>query len=178
MQERIRQETETVKAYFKQEGLRWTVPRQQIVEMAFLTHEHFSAEDLLRMIRKRDPDTGVHLATVYRTLQVLEDGSFVEGLDVGKGGRLFEHTLGHEHHDHVICEDCGKICEFHDADMEERKAQAAARLGFVMRRHSLRIYGSCQALRDVGTCEHRDQRRAGQAQQQAEAQTLEFDGSS
>lgn len=159
MEERIRKETEAVKAHFKKEGLRWTRPREQIVEAAFLTHDHFSAEELLHMIRGRDPDTGVHLATVYRTLQVLEEGEFVEGLDVGKGGRLFEHTFGHDHHDHVICEDCGRICEFHDEAMEARKVRAARDLGFEMKRHSLRIYGSCQELTRTGTCAHQESRR-------------------
>lgn len=157
MDERIQEETETVKAYFKKEGLRWTGTRQEIVEAVFLTHEHFSAEELLGMIRARDPKTGVHLATIYRTLQVLEDGSFVEGLDVGKGGRLFEHTLGHDHHDHVICSDCGRISEFHDEAMEARKSEAARKLGFEMKHHSLRIFGACLELAKSGACKHQKQ---------------------
>ena len=154
MEERtVREELETVKAYFKEKALRWTSQRELIVEQAFLTHDHFSAEDLLAMIRDRAPDSGVHLATVYRTLQVLEEGQFIEGLDVGRGSRLFEHTLGHDHHDHVICIDCGRISEFHDDAMEQRKAAAARRLGFEMERHSLRIYGKCQELTNKGACE-------------------------
>ncbi|MCA8970128.1 MAG: transcriptional repressor [Planctomycetes bacterium] len=153
MEERIRNETEAVKAHFREVGLRWTRPRQEIVDAAFGTHEHFSAEDLLHMIRARNPETGVHLATVYRTLQVLEEGDFIEGLDVGKGSRLFEHTFGHEHHDHIICEDCGRICEFHDENMESLKDRAAQDFGFTMKRHSLRIYGACNDLA-AGACEH------------------------
>lgn len=167
MEERIHQETEAVKAYFKQEGLRWTRPREEIVESVFLTHEHFSAEDLLGMIRARNPKTGVHLATVYRTLQVLEEGSFVEGLDVGKGGRLFEHTFGHDHHDHVICSDCGRICEFHDAAMEERKRAAALQLGYSMKHHSLRIFGECIDLARQGSCEHHEARRTQESERAA-----------
>ena len=154
----VREELETVKAYFKEKALRWTSQRELIVEQAFLTHDHFSAEDLLAMIRDRAPNSGVHLATVYRTLQVLEEGQFIEGLDVGRGSRLFEHTLGHDHHDHVICIDCGKIAEFHDDAMELRKAAAARDLGFEMQRHSLRIYGKCSALSSKGRCEHYEAR--------------------
>ncbi len=160
MDKRSRNETEAVKAHFRRAGLRWTGPRQEIVDAAFSTHEHFTAEDLLHMIRERNPDTGVHLATVYRTLQVLEEGDFVEGLDVDKGSRLFEHTFGHEHHDHVICEDCGRICEFHDETMEARKEAAARDLGFAMRRHSLRIFGTCVELA-AGHCSHYKARRRG-----------------
>lgn len=150
----IREELDTVKEYFRKAGLRWTGQREAIVEQAFLTHDHFSAEELLEMVRHRVGDASVHLATVYRTLQVLEEGHFIEGLEVGKGGRLFEHVLGHEHHDHVICIDCGWISEFHDDAMERRKIQAAKKLGFQMKRHSLRIYGTCDQLATTGKCPH------------------------
>lgn len=149
---RVREELGAVREHFKKSGMRWTRQRELIVEQAFLTHRHFSAEDLLAMLEKAG---GVaHLATVYRTLQVLEEGGFIEGMEMGRGGRLFEHVLGHEHHDHVICEDCGRICEFTDDAMERRKARAAKRLGFSMSSHSLRIYGSCDALARTGSCEH------------------------
>jgi Fur family ferric uptake transcriptional regulator len=148
----VRAELETVKAHFKKDGLRWTQQRELIVETAFLTHEHFSAEQLLEMTRLRAPEATVHLATVYRTVQVLEEGGFVEGLEVEKGGRLFEHVLGHEHHDHVICLECGHISEFHDEVLEQGKKFAAKKLGFEMCRHSLRIYGSCIALARDGVC--------------------------
>ncbi len=158
VEQRVHEELKTVKAYFKTAGMRWTGQREQIVEQAFLSHEHFRAEDLLEMLRQRVSDSQVHLATVYRTLQVLEEGGFIEGLDVGHGGRLFEHTLGHEHHDHVICTDCGRIAEFHDEAMEQLKARAAKRLGFEMQHHSLRIFGSCDTLRTAGHCEHQDRK--------------------
>ena len=83
-------------------------------------------------------------ATVYRTLTVLEDAGFVEGLDTGDGGRRFEHVLGHEHHDHMVCLDCGQILEFRDDELERRQELAAKRLGFRIQRHSLRLYGSCK----------------------------------
>lgn len=149
---RVREELEAVREHFKLSGMRWTRQRERIVEQAFLTHRHFSAEDLLVMLGKAGAEA--HLATVYRTLQVLEEGGFIESMEVGRGGRLFEHVLGHEHHDHVICEECGRICEFTDDAMERRKAQAAKRLGFSMSSHSLRIFGRCDALARTGTCEH------------------------
>ncbi len=148
----IEREIDAIKAHFKKSGLRWTQQRQMIVEQAFMTHSHFSAEDLHRMLRSQMGEQKVHLATVYRTLQVLEEGGFIEGLEVGKGGRLFEHILGHEHHDHIICMDCGAILEFHDDPMEERKRKAAERMGFDMVSHSLQIYGRCHARQSEEGC--------------------------
>jgi Fur family ferric uptake transcriptional regulator len=160
---RLDEELAIVRRHFKRAGLRWTKQRQCIVAVVFATHEHFSAETLLAVVQERDDGGGVHLATVYRTLQVLEEGGFIEGLDVGQGGRLFEHVLGHAHHDHVICTDCGRILEVADAAMERRKGRAARDLGFEMTSHSLRIYGACLALRAQGKCEHLTAAAAGKA---------------
>lgn len=156
---RVSVELQAVQDHFRRVGFRWTKQRQAIVETAFLTHKHFSAEELFEMVRERDDCASVHLATVYRTLQVLEEGSFVEGLDMGKSGRLYEHIFGHEHHDHVICSDCGKIFEFCDETLEMRKAQAALRLGLEMEAHTLKIYGTCKRLKEEGHCAHFDERK-------------------
>jgi Fur family ferric uptake transcriptional regulator len=91
----------------------------------------------------------VSRATVYRTLSMLEDAGFVEGLDTGDGGRKFEHVLGHEHHDHMVCTSCGKIIEFCDEELEERQRVAASRHGFSISSHSLQLFGVCQQCRPV-----------------------------
>ncbi len=157
----VRKEIDAVRDYCRRVGFRWTKQREVIVEEAFLTHDHFSAEELFELVAKRQGKDGVHLATIYRTLQVLEEGQFIEGLDVGaKGGRLYEHVLGHEHHDHLICADCGKIFEFHDSELEVLKRQVADRGGFTMQAHSLKIYGSCKKLEAGQDCEEFERRKA------------------
>jgi Fur family ferric uptake transcriptional regulator len=157
---RVEEEIRAVKDYFRRVGFRWTKQRQAIVETAFLTHKHFSAEELFDMVRSREDCATVHLATVYRTLQVLEEGRHVEGMDMGKSGRLYEHVLGHEHHDHVICSQCGKIFEFCDDDLEARKAAAAEKLGMRMEAHTLKIYGACRRFEEEGYCPHHDERKS------------------
>ncbi len=136
------QEQDIVELHLRKSGFRWTNQRSLIVRMALATHDHFTAEQLLERCRKHDPK--VSRATVYRTLTVLEQAHFVEGLDTGDGGRRFEHVLGHEHHDHMVCEACGTIFEFRDDELERRQEVAAKRLGFRIARHSLRIYGRCR----------------------------------
>lgn len=139
------QELRIVAGHFRQRGCRWTAQRQLIVRTAFATHDHFTAEQLLERSRALDPH--VSRATVYRTLAVLEAAGFVEGLDTGEGSRRFEHVLGHEHHDHMVCTNCGAIVEFRDDALEARQEAAARRHGFQIERHSLRLYGRCRRCR-------------------------------
>jgi Fur family ferric uptake transcriptional regulator len=61
------------------------------------------------------------------------------------GTAVFELNRG-EHHDHVVCLDCGRVEEFADADIEALQGQAAARLGFSIADHSLILYGHCQRV--------------------------------
>ena len=131
--------------HFREHGCRWTTQRSLIVRTALATHAHFTADELLSLCKRRDPQ--VSRATVYRTLAALEAARFVEGLDTGDGGRRFEHVLGHEHHDHMVCTRCGAILEFRDDELEARQDVAARRHGFVIESHSLRLYGRCRGCR-------------------------------
>lgn len=136
------QEQSIVEEHLRKSGFRWTAQRALIVRAALESHEHFTAEELLDICRKADPK--VSRATVYRTLSVLEEAGFVEGLETGDGGRRFEHVLGHEHHDHMVCLRCERIIEFRDDELERRQELAAKRVGFRIERHSLRLYGTCK----------------------------------
>ena len=79
------QEQSIVEEHLRKSGFRWTAQRALIVRAALESHEHFTAEELLDICRKVDPK--VSRATVYRTLSVLEEAGFVEGLETGDGGR-------------------------------------------------------------------------------------------
>ncbi|MBM4061342.1 MAG: transcriptional repressor [Planctomycetes bacterium] len=135
-------ELRLVEEHLRRSGFRWTSQRALIVRTALGTHEHFTAEQLLQLCRRLDPD--ISRATVYRTLQVLEAAGFVAGLDAGSGGRRFEHVIGHADHEHMVCEACGAIVEFHEPGLARRLLGAAARAGFRVARHSLRVYGTCR----------------------------------
>ncbi len=135
-------ELRVVEQHMRSQGLRWTPQRRLIAEMAFDTHAHFTADELLAACQQRD--SGVSRATVYRTLSMLEEAGFVEGLDTGDGGRKFEHVLGHPHHDHMVCTRCGCIIEFRDDELERRQELAAERHGFRIDSHSLKLFGHCR----------------------------------
>ena len=138
----IESELKTVEQEMRRRGYRWTSQRLLVVKAAFSTHAHFTADELLVLCQEED--LSVSRATVYRMLSMLEDAGFVEGLDTGEGGRRFEHTLGHDHHDHMVCTKCGRIIEFFDQELERRQTQSAERLGFQIQSHSLKLFGVCR----------------------------------
>ena len=127
--------------YLKECSLRLTPQRSLIFEKAFETHDHFTAETFLDWLQSEGHE--VSRATLYRTLNLLVEGGFLEALDVGTGEALYEHVLGHKHHDHLICTECGRIEEFHDEEIERRQVQIAESRGFKMTNHDLRLMGVC-----------------------------------
>jgi len=129
-------------AFLKERTLKLTPQRKAIFDAAFATHDHFSAETLYGWLRESEA-RNVSRATVYRTLSLLVEGGFLESLDTGQGELLYEHVLGHRHHDHLVCVDCGRIEEFYDNRIEELQEEAARKKGFTLRSHNLRLFGTC-----------------------------------
>lgn len=144
----INDELDIIERHMRGAGYRWTNQRRLIARVALGSHSHFGAEELLEMCRQEDAE--VSRATVYRTLTMMEKAGFVEGLDTGDGGRKFEHVLGHRHHDHMVCTECGTIIEFLDQELEHRQEVAARRHGFTITSHSLKLFGLCRNC--VATC--------------------------
>jgi Fur family ferric uptake transcriptional regulator len=126
--------------YLQQQGLRSTRQRDVIVATFGSTSEHVSVEDLLAQVRHQD--TAIGYATVYRTLKLLVEAGFAAERDFGDGLTRFEPRRG-EHHDHMICEECGHIVEFQDADIERLQELVARRLGFELTRHRHELFGRC-----------------------------------
>jgi Fur family transcriptional regulator, ferric uptake regulator len=123
-------------------GLKVTVPRVKILEiLAQAPARHLSAEDIYKNLLDSHEDVG--LATVYRVLTQFEAAGLVSRHHFESGTAVFELNRG-DHHDHVVCLDCGKVEEFSDEAIEERQSSAAQRLGFTVADHSLILYGRCQ----------------------------------
>lgn len=131
-------------AFLRSHSLKLTPQRRRVFERAFDTHEHFSAETMYAWLQE-ESGPKVSRATVYRTLQLLLEGEFVEALDTGRGELVYEHVLGHEHHDHMVCMECGKIQEFHDERIEELQRAAAKKKGFQIVNHDHRLMGYCRS---------------------------------
>ena len=139
-------EYETLLANFKQllkkNGLKFTIQREVILETLYNSDEHLTPEALHHLIQERHPNLKTGIATVYRTLSLLEDENIVTSLSFGAQGKKYE--LGaKDHHDHLICTECGSITEFVDEAIEQRQHEITDALNFKMQDHSMQIYGIC-----------------------------------
>lgn len=131
------------KQLLKENGLKFTIQREVILEMLYNSDEHLTPEGLHHLIQEKHPELGTGIATVYRTLSLLEDSEMVTSLSFGAQGKKYE--LGaKDHHDHIICTSCGNITEFVDEEIERRQREITEALGFVMQEHSMQIYGICK----------------------------------
>ncbi|MDA3908482.1 MAG: Fur family transcriptional regulator [Sulfurimonas sp.] len=130
------------KALLKKNSLKFTIQREVILETLYNSDEHLTPESLHHLLQEKFPDLKTGIATVYRTLSLLEDSSMVTSLSFGAQGKKYE--LGAKnHHDHLICTECGNITEFVDEQIEDRQHFIAKELGFLMKDHSMQIYGIC-----------------------------------
>jgi len=131
------------KQLLKANSLKFTIQREVILEMLYNSDEHLTPEGLHHLIQEKHPDLNTGIATVYRTLSLLEDSEMVTSLSFGAQGKKYE--LGaKDHHDHIICTKCGSISEFVDEEIELRQKKIAQELGFAMQEHSMQIYGICK----------------------------------
>lgn len=133
----------------KNTGLKITLPRIKILEVFQKSQErHMSAEDIYRFLSQERVDIG--LATVYRVLTQFEQAGILSRSSFENGKAVYELDLG-EHHDHLVCLDCGRVEEFFDAEIEKRQHQIAQAKGFKLSEHALSLYAQCTKK----DCEHR-----------------------
>lgn len=134
----------------KKAGLKVTLPRVKILELLQQPEtQHVSAEDLYKLLIDQGEEIG--LATVYRVLNQFDDAGIVTRHHFEGGKSVFE-LATQEHHDHLVCLDCGKVIEFHDEIIEQRQRDIASQYNIKLTNHSLYLYGHCTNEQ----CEHND----------------------
>ena len=125
----------------KDAGLKITLPRIKILQVLENSSvQHVSAEDVYKMLIAADEEIG--LATVYRVLTQFEQAGLVTRHNFEGGHAVFE-LSSEEHHDHIVCQRCGKVEEFSDDKIETRQKEIAIELGFELTDHHLNMYGLC-----------------------------------
>lgn len=139
--EEFKKEREVFNEHIQKAGLRRTTQREVIMEVFLRTEEHLTSEDLYWLVQKEDPSVG-H-TTVYRTLKLLTEAGLAREVRFGDNKTYYEHHFEHQHHDHMICTDCGKVIEFFSAEIESLQDQMADNFGFRPTHHSLRMWGVC-----------------------------------
>lgn len=122
-------------------GLRRSNQRDLILEIFLSTEEHLTIDDLHWLVHKQDPTIG-H-TTVYRTLKLLTEAGLAREVRFGDNKTYYEHHFEHEHHDHMICTQCGRVIEFFSAEIEAMQDKVAEEHGFTPTHHSLRLWGLC-----------------------------------
>jgi Fur family ferric uptake transcriptional regulator len=129
-------------------GLKVTLPRLKILEiLEGGSVRHQSAEDIYKSLLKSNEDIG--LATVYRVLTQFEAAGLVTRHHFENGMAVFELNRG-DHHDHIVCVECGKVEEFVDTSIEDRQKSIARERGFELHDHSMILYGRCSNCRARG----------------------------
>ncbi len=125
----------------KSTGLKATLPRLKILEIFQQGGQrHMTAEDVFRILLDVRSDIG--LATVYRVLTQFEQAGILSRSHFESGKAVYELNEG-QHHDHLVCLDCGRVEEFYDAEIEKRQNDVATAKGFVIADHALSLYAHC-----------------------------------
>ncbi len=131
----------------RERSLKSTAQRDDIAKVFFAANKHLSVEDLHTAVKKVNPRVGY--ATVYRTLKLLKECGLADERHFDDGQARYEPTEAEEqHHDHIICERCGKIVEFNSDELEKLQERIARFLGFVVSRHRMELYGICAECRE------------------------------
>ncbi|MCD8339566.1 MAG: ferric iron uptake transcriptional regulator [Burkholderiales bacterium] len=133
-------------------GLKATGPRLKILEIFKMhsapgTERHLSAEEVYKILVAEGEDVG--LATVYRVLSQFAQAGILVRRTFEPGNAVFELDDG-AHHDHLICEMCGRVEEFIDPEIEKRQKDIAEAHGFKLHDHSMALYGICASCQRKG----------------------------
>lgn len=133
---------EELKRVLKEKGMKYTEQRAVILEILFNLDDHLSAEEIHDVVKNEYPEYNIGIATVYRTLNFLEEAELISSISFGIDGKKYEGNKD-KHHDHLICTKCGKIVEFFDEQIEKRQEEIADENGFKITDHTMQIYGLC-----------------------------------
>ena len=118
-------------------GFKLTNQRELVISILESSEDHPDVDELFS--RALEQDKSVSIATVYRTVKLLEDANFIEKLEFGDGRARYEESG--EHHEHLIDVETGEVIEFIDHELEELKEKIANRMGYKLVDHKLELFG-------------------------------------
>jgi Fur family ferric uptake transcriptional regulator len=127
--------------YLQANNLKLTSHRELILETFLENEGHRSVEDIYHAVKAIDPRIGY--TTVYRMMKLMIRCGLAREIELADGITRYEHLFNHEHHDHLICMECGNSIEFYNPEIEALQDAASAHLGFKVMDHKLQIYGVC-----------------------------------
>lgn len=130
--------SDTIIARCEAKGLRMTGQRRTIAQVLQQSDDHPDVEELYARASK--VDSGISIATVYRTVKLFEEAGILERLEFGDGRARYE-DAERDHHDHLIDMQSGEVIEFVDPEIEALQEKIAAKLGYKLKGHRLELYG-------------------------------------
>jgi Fur family ferric uptake transcriptional regulator len=136
---------ERFRRYLREHRQPITRQRDLVARVLFLSEGHPSVEGIRRTLKERGEQVGT--ATVYRTLEVLVQSGLVRANDFGEGFKRYEPMPTQAHHEHLICQRCGRVEEFQNERLERMLPVIADEHGFQHQRHRVEIYGVCRDCR-------------------------------
>lgn len=130
--------------FLRSQGKRFTSQKRIILEVIFSHHDHFDVEELLEHLREPIVRGGVSRPTVYRVLSELVEAGILRRMQVQLNGRaLYEHDYACPHHDHLVCQVCHQLIEFHSDELDEIGRTAAKECRFTIHDRRMVIMGIC-----------------------------------
>jgi Fur family ferric uptake transcriptional regulator len=135
---------ELFEEFLRRQGFNVTETRRKIVRKVFSLHGHFDATELWDALR----DDKVSIATIYRTLDLLERAGFVRRVSFGEAHAHYEHVLGRDDHGHLVCRRCGRVIEFESKRIKTLLEEIADRNEFVLQEAIVQGFGLCRDCRE------------------------------
>lgn len=140
--QRLDQVREIFRDYLRSNELRQTPERLAVLEEVYASDDHFDADELY--MRLKTKGVQVSRATVYNTLELLDEADLVKRHQFGQNQSKYEASWSYRQHDHLICTDCDKVFEFCDPRIQGIQEMVAEIFNFTIESHSLHMYGSCR----------------------------------
>ena len=127
--------------FLSQNELKFTKQRKDILVEVFSIHSHFEIETFIDELHVKNKS--ISRGTVYSTIKLLLQSGMIRKIRTPSNKVFYEHVFGYEHHDHLICIDCGKVIEIKDEIIEKRQVELLKENNFKITSHTYNIYGYC-----------------------------------
>ena len=137
-------ETQSITDKLIEKGYRLTPQRMMIVSAMESSDDHISAEEIYAQVAAKY--SNVNISTVYRTLELLKKLGLVYEIDLGEG-RIRYHAEGSGHHHHLVCQNCGKVIDIHEASLSSLRDILLHEYNFQAELRHVGIFGLCEDCR-------------------------------
>ncbi len=137
----MNKEEELLKSHISRHNLKVTKERSAVLRAFLASARHITAEELYR--KMKDENSSIGLATIYRTLNLFCESGLAEQRQFGDGQARYELVYNVSHHDHLICQECKRIIEFQNEEIETLQKKVAKKNHFKIFSHKLELYGLC-----------------------------------